>query len=207
VLIDARLAPSVALRAAIVASSIAGIAAALLSPRAPVASLLGVVALAVSWLYSMPPVRLLGTGYGELATSTVVVGLVPTIGLLSHGGLIVAGLWWSIAMLLPLHMAMMLAFEIPDLASDARAGKRVLAVRIGAKLTRRIIGMMLLAAALVGYIGWRNGVVPPAAAFAILPAGVLLAAIRTERYDLLTASAVATFVVAGAGLTIGWVVS
>lgn len=204
VLVDGRLEPTVALRAAMVTSAIAVVTAVVLSQRAPLAAVLGVIALAVSWLYSMPPVRLLGTGLGELATSAVVAGLVPTIGLLSQGGQILVGLWWSVAVLLPLHMAMMLAFEIPDLASDARAGKRVLAVRIGATHTRRLISAMLMAATLVGGVGWAFGALPPAVAVTIPLAAVLLAALRTERYHLLTASAVAAFVLAGAGLTIGW---
>lgn len=46
--------------------------------------------------------------------------------------------------LFSVHMAMVLAFELPDLDADNASGKTVLAVRIGGTTTRCIIGLLLL---------------------------------------------------------------
>ncbi|MDH3499267.1 MAG: prenyltransferase, partial [Acidimicrobiia bacterium] len=127
VLVDGSLARDTALQAAVASSSVAIAAATLLSARSPAASLLGLGALSISWLYSMPPVRLLGTGLGEIATSTVVTVFVPLVGSLAQTSKVASGLWWSAVILFPVHLAMMLAFELPDLDNDRAAGKAVLA--------------------------------------------------------------------------------
>lgn len=144
------LAPSVALRAAVVSSLGTAALAAAVATFSPQAAALGLTALAVSWLYSMPPVRLLDTGWGELVTSLVVVGVVPAIGVLANAGTVGAELLWVVAVLLPVHMAMMLAFELPDLETDRAAGKTVLAVRMGAiAATRLMAGLWVMAAVIL----------------------------------------------------------
>lgn len=172
----------------------------------PLAALLGLGALVVSWAYSMPPVRLLGTGWGELATTAVVVGVVPLIGASSQGSVFSPALYLSIAILTPIHFAMMLAFEIPDIASDGAAGKRVVAVRLGRARTEVIIvaaltlaGFGLLIGVLAGAIGreatWAFG--------AIVPAWVAIVSVRENRFGFGTLGAVATLGVVIAGLTAG----
>ena len=200
------LAPTVAWRAAWVSTALAVVFAGALVVHSPAAAGLGLLALAVSWAYSMPPIRLLNTGWGELATSLVVVGLVPLIGSLSQGGPLTAELAWSIAILVPVHMAMMLAFEIPDLVTDAEVGKTVLAVRIGQRWTEQAILALLALSALVAVVGaavigrpgvalWSWGVLMPTAA-------VVSYALRTERHGLLTLSAVGALAGVGGGLLV-----
>lgn len=92
----------------------------------------------------MPPIRLLGTGWGELATSLVVVVAVPVIGWAVQQAPASVALWWAVGILLPVHMAMMLAFELPDIESDTAAGKRVLGVRLGETRSGRLIAIMLV---------------------------------------------------------------
>lgn len=204
VLVRGELAPSVAHRAALATTGMTLLAAAVLTTRSLLAAVLGVVALAVSWAYSAPPVRLLDTGIGEAATSVVVTGLVPVIGALAQEGSATPTLWWGSAVLLPVHMAMMLAFELPDIVSDAAAGKAVLAVRIGRRRTESLIWALLAAAVGISVAGIAAGGITYAAL--LVPAAVtalyLGDAVRTDRYGRITVTAVATLVLAGAGLTI-----
>ena len=165
------LSSNVALTAGIVTSAVSGFAALFVMVTSVEAAVLGVVTLGVSWAYSMPPIRLLNTGFGEVVTSVTVAGLVPLIGATAMDGGVPMSLWWGIGVLVPVHMAMMLAFEIPDLDSDAAAG--------------RVIG-------LIGRVG---GV-----AVAALPAVVLLTAARRSNHRVTTLAAVVTFVTAVIGL-------
>jgi 1,4-dihydroxy-2-naphthoate octaprenyltransferase len=209
VLVGGQLRPAVALRAARLASVVAvGTAGAMMFVNVS-AGLLGLAALAVSWSYSMPPLRLLGSGFGELAASAVVAGLVPLIGALSQGGTIAAAFLWSIAIVFVLHFAMMLAFELPDLETDAAAGKRVLAVRIGRTRTRALISLLVLGAG--GLLtDWGSSYAGSGSARVALLAGlpaaaVMLAAMFRDRAGLLTGAAVATLVLTAAGLLLAMV--
>jgi 1,4-dihydroxy-2-naphthoate octaprenyltransferase len=205
VLVGGLLPPIVALRSAWVASALAlGAAVAMAFINVPTA-LLGVAALAISWSYSMPPLRLLGSGFGELAASVVVAGIVPLMGAFSQGGTITGVLLWSIAIVLPLHVAMMLAFELPDLETDAMAGKRVLAVRIGRTGTRVLIVLLLVAglAAVWGLEKSEPVRVWVAILFGLPSAMLILVAMLRDQAGLLTGSAVATLVLTAVGLLAG----
>ena len=204
VLVGGLLRPVVAIRAARIASALAVGTALGLAFVNVYAALLGLAALAVSWSYSMPPLRLLGSGFGELAASAVVAGLVPLIGAFSQGGSATGALLWAIAIVFMLHLAMMLAFELPDLESDAATGKRVLAVRIGRTRTRALITFLVLGAG--GLLtGWGSSYAGSdrewLATLAGLPAAALmLVAMVRDRAGLLTGAAVAMLVLTGAGL-------
>jgi 1,4-dihydroxy-2-naphthoate octaprenyltransferase len=199
--------PLVARHAAVVSSAIAVSAAAIVATFSVPAAVLGLVTLAISWAYSMPPVRLLGTGLGELATTLVVAVAVPLIGSLAQDGPQSASLGWSIAVLVPIHLAMMLAFEIPDLETDAAAGKRVLAVRIGRRRTIRFMALLAITAGTIAALAGLIGAIAAPAAWGVLVGGfpLLIAAegLRKRNYPVLTAAAVATLVVAGIALLAG----
>ena len=201
----------VARRAALVGArittTVALAAMALMTAISPRTAVIGAIALAVAWTYSTPPVRLLGTGWGELVTSVVVAGLVPLTGAWSQGTSPTASAWWTISALIPLHLAMVLCFELPDLESDALAAKRVLAVRIGRGATHRLIstaavtGAVLLAAGglAAGDPLARLGVV----AAGVLPAAAVAVGSRRRHWGLTTFGAVGAFVVIVAGLLTG----
>ena len=206
VLVDGSLPVRSALWAARVTSVVAVLAAIVVAGSSVWAAALGLVALTVSWAYSVTPIRLLGTGWGELTTSVVVALLVPFVGALVQTNEIPAVLWWSVAVLVPIHMAMMLVLEIPDLASDAAAGKRVLAVRIGRRATVVVIGSLLVLA----FAGLATAIVADrlpsgsAAAFAGLIAAAILAyALARDQHHLMTTSAVGLFVLVSGGLLLG----
>jgi 1,4-dihydroxy-2-naphthoate octaprenyltransferase len=206
VLVDGPLGPRVALTAGIGTTILSLSIAVWLVPTNPVAALLGLGALLVSWLYSMPPVRLLGTGWGELATTLVVIGVVPLIGVTSQGSGPPPALWAAIAVLLPVHLAAMLAFEVPDITSDRDGGKYVLAVRIGRRRTEQLIVALQVGAA--GLLAVALGSVWLATTTAVayvaaLPAWVGSTAFKQDRFDRATAAGVATLVVVAAGLMVG----
>ncbi len=200
VLVSGDLKPEVALRAAWASTIIGLILAAVVAVGSPLAAGVGVITLAVSWAYSMPPIRLLGTGWGELATSLVVVGAVPVIGWAVQQAPASVALWWAVGILLPVHMAMMLAFELPDLESDAASGKRVLGVRLGEARSGRMIVIMLVLAAVIAAMGVAVGGIAAGAGWAVLagliPALVMLGAARKHHYAATTLAGVSTLVVA-----------
>jgi 1,4-dihydroxy-2-naphthoate octaprenyltransferase len=185
--------PEVALRAARISTGVTLAAAAGLAPLSLPAAALGVAALTVSWAYSMPPVRLLSTGWGEAAASIVVAGVVPAVGAAAQSGSVPDALWEVVAILIPLHLGMMLAFELPDLGGDASGGKRVLAVRIGRRGATAALGAAGIAAAVAAAaLGY-----PWTAAVAAAGVPSMLAAARRGHHSALTTAAVATFLAAG----------
>lgn len=208
VLVDGGLDPHVAMRAAWACSGIALAAAALVAVGHPMTALLGLLALVVSWAYSMPPLRLLGTGWGELATTMVVTGMVPLIGVTVTGAHVPAALWWSIAVLAPIHMAMMLVFELPDLQSDRSSGKLVLAARLGRASALILVGALLVLAVVllvarlavigsVGLAGIATGVA------LVVGSVVTVRAASRRRHGLSTALAVALLAMTTIALMIG----
>jgi 1,4-dihydroxy-2-naphthoate octaprenyltransferase len=198
------LAPRVALRAAQTTSIVTVVLSIVVAQISTSAAIVGPVALAVSWIYSMPPVRLLETGWGELATSVVVTVAVPVVGALVQGGQVGRNLFWKMAALFGVHVAMMLAFELPNLESDRAAGKNVIAVRLGLAKTRRLIATLLWISALIIIaavsIGGLGDGVWWALGSAAIPGTVVVWAMRGEGYQTLTISAVATLVALGTGL-------
>lgn len=199
VLVGGELPPAVALRAGWASTLVAVGAAVLLLGVNAWAATVGLATLAVSWAYSMPPVRLLGRGIGELAASTVVAGAVPLIGSLAQDASPATELWWAVAVLVPVHGAMMLAFEVPDLAADSETGKQVLAVRLGRSATIWLIAALVGLTVAIAVLGEaRSAWLLPAA----IPAMAMVWALRRERHTATTVAAVTMFVAAGLGLLV-----
>jgi len=196
----------VALVAALTTTAAALLLILFVEPLSTTAALLGFLALGVSWAYSLPPIRLLNTGFGELATSVVVSVFVPLVGATITGATPSRALVWFMAALLPVHMAMLLAFELPDLEADRRAHRKVLAVRLGESMTRRAMTSLLtLSVAAIGAAVLTGGLESPVllpVAVAAVPGFVTLRAAKTTRYSLLTGSAAAMLVVLGVGLLV-----
>ncbi len=198
VLVSGVLSPVVALRAAYVTTVSALVFALLVATISIPAAVLGVIALAVSWAYSVRPLRLLGTGYGELATSITVAGIVPCIGMFSQRSDVDGDLWAITMVLMLMHTAMLLAFELPDIESDRAVGKMVLAVRIGPTQTIHLM-MFLVGAATVVALSTSNA---EALGGVIVALGMLSAAKR-DMHALTTFAGVAAFFVTGVALLVG----
>ena len=194
----------VPLAAALITSALTVVLIIFIEPLSTAAALLGFLALAISWGYSLRPVRLLDTGFGEMTTSAVVTIFVPLVAVSAQGGVASPPLIWVISSLFPVHLAMMLAFELPDIETDRRAHKTVLAVRMGGAWTRRAIPVLLSLSALVVAVAVIIGVFDMTALWVLLataiPAMLTVRAIGGTRFNVLTTSAVATLVVLGAGL-------
>lgn len=187
-------------RAALLTSILAvGLVVVVSSWSAP-ASALGAGGLAVAWLYSAPPARLAASGWGELAVTVVVTVMVPLTAVVAQGDGPGGALLAAMGVLALIHFAMLLAFELPDLETDAAAGKRVLAVRWGpdvAILAIRVLYVSATVAALViDSLGTLDdGLLIALGALPGMAATGLLA--RSRNYFWLTAFAVLALVGAG----------
>lgn len=152
VLAAGELAPRWALAAALVALVVALGATAVLAlvvrPGWVTAALFG-LAIALAWGYSGPPLRLHGTGAGELAGAVLLAGITPLAGYHLQGGRDLVGAAALLAPLVALQLAMLIVVSLPDAPSDGAAGKRTLAVRAG---TRRAAGAAAAAYA-AAYVG------------------------------------------------------
>lgn len=102
--------------------------------RAEASPLLAVLMIMIAFgaiFYSVPPIRLVASGYGELTASFIVANLVPALAFVLQFGQYHRLLAMSTFPLTALHMAMILAFEFPDYATDLKYEKRNLLVRLG----------------------------------------------------------------------------
>jgi len=169
VLPDGELPREVALAAALAFAAVGTVTAAVLAAIAGAWTLAALAAIALlAWEYSAPPLRLCARGLGELATAVVVTVLVPWLGYALQAS--PAPTHALAAAVVPpalLQIAMLLAIEIPDRAGDAACSKRTLVVRLGAARAARLYATVTALAYL-----W----LPLAAALALLPARVALAA-------------------------------
>jgi 1,4-dihydroxy-2-naphthoate octaprenyltransferase len=102
-----------------------------------------------AFFYSVPPVRLVESGYGELTTSIVVASLVPAFAFMLQTGELHRIVAMSTFPLITLHVAMMLIFELPDYANDMKFEKLTLMVRIGWEKSILIHNILILVAYLL----------------------------------------------------------
>lgn len=157
------------------------------------------------FFYSAPPLRLVDSGYGELVASIVVAALTPTFGFIVHTGELHRLLLMSTTPLVALSFAMLIVFELPDYASDAKHGKRNLMVRLGWSAAMRAhdlaIVFALTSLAIAYYFGLPERVtlgaliVVPLAIAQIWQISRLRRGFRA-RWASLTLSALALFVIA-----------
>ena len=102
-----------------------------------------------AFFYSIPPIRLVESGYGELTTSIIVASLVPAFAFFIQSGEIHRLLAMSTFPLIALHFAMMLAFELPDYANDLKFEKLTFMVRVGWERGISIHNLLILIAYLL----------------------------------------------------------
>jgi 1,4-dihydroxy-2-naphthoate octaprenyltransferase len=128
-----------------------------------------------AFFYSVPPVRLASSGYGELTTSIIITILVPAIAFLLQVGVLHRLVAMATFPLTTMHLAMMLAFELPDYANDIKYGKTTLLVRTGWQSGMTLHNILILFSylllGLAMLLGMPTAIVFPA--FLTLPVGVL----------------------------------
>jgi 1,4-dihydroxy-2-naphthoate octaprenyltransferase len=82
-------------------------------------------------IFTLPPPRLITSGYGELIMSLIMVGIIPALAYLLQGHDLHRLLIMVSFPLVFLFLAMLLAIEFPAYASDINHGKQPILVRIG----------------------------------------------------------------------------
>ncbi|MGH7298117.1 MAG: prenyltransferase [Polyangiaceae bacterium] len=153
VLVDGLLARGVALRTAI-ALTVLSLLLTLALPTAS-AKLVALAAIALAWMYSAPPVRLVGRGLGELTVVVVLNVLTPAFGCVVQRGALDARLFAVVLPLCIVGYVRMLVMSIPDREGDAAAGKRTVVVRLGPEAVVRIHNAgMLVAYACLPLLAW-----------------------------------------------------
>jgi 1,4-dihydroxy-2-naphthoate polyprenyltransferase len=102
-----------------------------------------------AFFYSSPPFKLSSSGYGELSTSILVAFMVPAFAFLLQAGDLHRLVAMTTFPLTAVHLAMMLAFELPDYGNDLRHEKRTLMVRMGWKNGMVLHNVLIISAYLL----------------------------------------------------------
>ena len=137
---------------------------------------LGMAGIGLGVLYSAPPVQLAARGLGELAVATG-FGLLPVCGAawLQTGRFE----WPALAIAIPVSCwvaNILLINEVPDVRSDAAAGKRTLVVRLGMQGASRLyLGLSGIAFACIAFMSISGSLSPWALLLPVLllPIGLL----------------------------------
>lgn len=139
----------------------------------------GLAGIALGTLYSIPPIQLSARGFGEAAVA------------LAFGALPVTGAAWLqsgivdtdvLLVSVPISLwvaAILLINEVPDIKADASAGKRTLAVRLGAGGTQKLYVMIHAFALLAIGLAIAKGLLPVLAL--LLPGALFLIAARASQ--------------------------
>jgi 1,4-dihydroxy-2-naphthoate octaprenyltransferase len=172
-----KLSRNTVLLAALTALTILASLTVILIARAPISPLLIVLmilAFAGALFYSMPPVQLALTGYGELTISILVSFMVPAFAFLLQFGDLHRLLLISTIPLTALYLAMMLVFEFPDYATDIKFNRKTLLVRIGWERGMVLNNYLILSAFLLlgiaAILNVPSGIILPS--FLLLPFGL-----------------------------------
>lgn len=140
--------PRAVLAAALVAIGLAGLAGLALALATEPALILGVGALAIlaTFLYSGGPKPYAGLGLGEVMVF-LFFGLAATCGTtFVMVETVTAPSWWCGAVMGLLAVAILEANNVRDVPTDAGAGKRTLAVRVGDRAARALYGTLVIGA-------------------------------------------------------------
>jgi 1,4-dihydroxy-2-naphthoate octaprenyltransferase len=139
--------PRAVLAAALVAIAVAGVAGLALAAATtwwlvPI----GAVAMISLWLYSGGPRPYAELGFGEVMVF-LFFGIMATAGTAYvQAERVPAAAWWSSAVMGLLAVAILVANNLRDIPTDAAAGRRTLAVRLGDGRTRTLYRACLVAA-------------------------------------------------------------
>ncbi|MEO8606931.1 MAG: prenyltransferase [Chloroflexota bacterium] len=125
---------------------IMGIVLAINLPDSPLVLPLILLALGLSWAYSVPPFRLHSRGLGEFTTAILVPGITTLVGfyLQSHHFELLPFL--AAFPLACLQFTMLMMIEFPDADGDRFVGKNTLVVRLGGQRAALLHNIVLLIA-------------------------------------------------------------
>jgi 1,4-dihydroxy-2-naphthoate octaprenyltransferase len=105
-------------------------------------------ALAIAFFYAVPPVRLVYTGYGELANAILMADLVPSLAFLFQTGDVHRVLAMLTFPLTALYLAASLALGLRHYGADMRYGRQTLMVRMTWQRGMNLHNILIL----VGYL-------------------------------------------------------
>ena len=140
------------------------------SDIAPSALFIMGIAFLAAFFYSTPPVKLEASGYGELTTSILVAFLVPAYAYILQANEFSPIISMVAFPLTALHLAMLLAFELPDYSTDIKFLKRTIMVRMGWEKGMILHNILVLSAFLLLGLAARFGL----PMFVFLPSILLL---------------------------------
>jgi len=166
-----------------IAGSLIGLALAFM--RGPWILWLGIIGLFSGYFYTAPPLRLAGTGIGELLIG-LNFGLLMTLG--SAYVQTQAASWEPVIASLPVALLITLVLwinQFQDMKADAAVGKNHWVVRLGRKHSATIYGLLLAATYLSIVAGILFGGVTPFALLGLLTLPLAIKAYRVARvhYD------------------------
>jgi 1,4-dihydroxy-2-naphthoate octaprenyltransferase len=131
VLVSGQLDRSVALHATHICMAVAISMIVVCGSISPLMWIIGLLGLVGGYFYSAPPLRLEGSGWGELNTAILTALLVPLTGYVMQANRFDPIVLIICAPLVLIYIAMILTFEFPDYPADKAIGKRTITVRIG----------------------------------------------------------------------------
>ncbi len=141
----------------------------------PTSLLIVILIFAGAFLYAIPPVRLAGSGYGELMVSIIIANLVPAFAFLLQAGSLHRFLAMTTFPLTLLHLSMVIAYEFPDFARDLKYDNPTMMVRMGWRNALNLHNLLILTAflllGLAAVLGLPAFIAYPA--FLTLPLGLL----------------------------------
>ena len=134
--------------AAILLTALAGITIALLRDHemTPPALAVGAVGVALLLAYTVPPARLVYSGFGELIQSVMLAWLPASFAFLLQSGEYHRLIGFATFALVLMGLAWLLALDFPGFATDQKHGRRTLLLRIGWERAVPLHHAVLLAA-------------------------------------------------------------
>jgi 1,4-dihydroxy-2-naphthoate octaprenyltransferase len=125
--------------------------------------------------YSVPPIRLVYSGYGELVTAILVTILLPAFAFLLQKGELHRLLAMTTFPLSALHLGMLVGLEFPDYAADLKYQRKSLLIRVGWQNAIILHNLLILGAFLLLSLALVFGMPPKIGlpAFLALPLGLL----------------------------------
>ena len=144
----------------------------------------GVVAIALLWAYSFRPLRMCDHAGGELLQAAGMGLGLPWLGYYAQTGVLLPP-WWLLVPCLGLGFASNLLTSIPDVESDAAAGKRTWAVRHGKDNAKYVSAAFIVSAAMMAVAGTPGLAPQQQVVIALLPAVILVSTLRRRSgYDM-----------------------
>lgn len=147
ILTQALVSPRAALTTAVIAGVVAPAAALILSfviQTGPLTIPLFLLAIALAWSYSSPPLHLNMRGLGELTGAILIPGLTTLVGYYLQTGRLTLLPFLAIFPLSCLQMAMLLVINFPDAQGDAAVGKQTLVHFLGNKSAVKLYLILII---------------------------------------------------------------